>query len=154
MYSTSCSKKCLAEQSEVKGLGKIAILHEQLANQIAAGEVVERPASVVKELVENSIDANSTVIKIEVEEGGLQAIKVTDNGDGIASEDCLLAFERHATSKIRHERDLFSIRSLGFRGEALPSIASVSRTEIKTCTGDGPGTHLVIEAGEVKHHSV
>lgn len=135
-------------------MGKIAILNEQLANQIAAGEVVERPASVVKELVENSIDANSTVIKIEVEEGGLQAIKVTDNGDGIASEDCLLAFERHATSKIKHERDLFSIRSLGFRGEALPSIASVSRTEVKTCTGEGPGAHLVIEAGEVKHHSV
>lgn len=135
-------------------VGKITILNEQLANQIAAGEVVERPASVVKELVENSIDANSTYIKIEIEEGGLQSIKVTDNGDGIANEDCLLAFERHATSKIKHERDLFSIRSLGFRGEALPSIASVSRTEVKTCTGEGPGTHLVIEAGEVKHHSV
>lgn len=135
-------------------MGKITILNEQLANQIAAGEVVERPASVVKELVENSIDANSTYIKIEIEEGGLQSIKVTDNGDGIANEDCLLAFERHATSKIKHERDLFSIRSLGFRGEALPSIASVSRTEVKTCTGEGPGTHLIIEAGEVKHHSV
>ncbi len=134
-------------------MAKIIVLDEQLANQIAAGEVVERPASVVKELVENSIDANSSMIKIEVEDGGLQAIRVTDNGDGIAKEECRLAFERHATSKIQHERDLFSIRSLGFRGEALPSIASVSRTEVKTCTGDGPGTHMILEGGEFKHIS-
>ncbi|MFA8438716.1 DNA mismatch repair endonuclease MutL [Pueribacillus sp. YX66] len=132
----------------------IIILDEQLANQIAAGEVVERPASIVKELVENAIDANSTMVKIVVEDGGLQSIQVTDNGDGISEEDCELAFERHATSKIKHERDLFSIRSLGFRGEALPSIASVSRTEVKTCTGEGPGTHIIMEAGELKHRSL
>lgn len=135
-------------------MGNIVVLEEQLANQIAAGEVVERPASVVKELVENAIDANSSMIKIEVEDGGLQAIRVTDNGDGISEEDCKLAFERHATSKIKNERDLFSIQSLGFRGEALPSIASVSRMEVKTCTGDGPGTHMIIEAGEIQRTSV
>ncbi|PWA13294.1 DNA mismatch repair endonuclease MutL [Pueribacillus theae] len=130
-------------------MNKIAILNEQLSNQIAAGEVVERPASVVKELVENAIDANSTIIKIEVEDGGLQSIRITDNGDGIDKDDCERAFQRHATSKIKHERDLFAIRSLGFRGEALPSIASVSKTDVKTCTGDGPGTHIEVEAGDI-----
>lgn len=135
-------------------MASIVILDEQLSNQIAAGEVVERPASIVKELVENAIDAKSSTVKIEIEDGGLQSIKVTDNGNGIAKDDCVLAFERHATSKIKHERDLFSIKSLGFRGEALPSIASVSRTEIKTCTGVGPGTKLVIEAGDIKENSL
>ncbi len=132
----------------------IVVLDEQLSNQIAAGEVVERPASVVKELVENSIDANSSIIKIEIEDGGLQSIKVTDNGNGIDREDCVLAFERHATSKIKNERDLFSIRSLGFRGEAIPSIASVSKIDIKTCVGDGPGTHIIVEAGELQENTV
>lgn len=131
---------------------KIIKLDTQLSNKIAAGEVVERPASVVKELVENAIDANSTIIEIEVEEAGLSKIRVIDNGDGIDEEDCLTAFHRHATSKIKDENDLFRIRSLGFRGEALPSIASVSQLEMKTCTGEGAGTHLVLKGGEVIKH--
>lgn len=126
---------------------KIIQLSEVLSNKIAAGEVVERPASVVKELVENAIDANSTVIEVQVEEAGLQKIRVIDNGSGIEKEDVPLAFERHATSKIKNERDLFRIRTLGFRGEALPSIASVSKVEMITGTGDGEGTRFVIEGG-------
>src|SRR5690606_31320570 len=97
----------------------IILMPEHLANKIAAGEVVERPASVVKEMVENSIDANSTWIKVEIEEAGLQSIKVTDNGDGIAAGDAEKAFLRHATSKIKDENDLFHVKTLGFRGEAL-----------------------------------
>ncbi|MDC2864606.1 DNA mismatch repair endonuclease MutL [Bacillus sp. BP-3] len=130
-------------------MGKIRKLDDQLSNLIAAGEVVERPASVVKELVENSIDANSTSIEIHLEEAGLSKIRIIDNGDGIAEEDCIVAFERHATSKIKDENDLFRIRTLGFRGEALPSIASVSELELITSTGDAPGTHLVIKGGEI-----
>lgn len=130
-------------------MGKIVKLNEYLANKIAAGEVVERPASIVKELVENAIDANSTNIHIEVEEGGLQKIRIIDNGDGIEAEDCLLAFERHATSKIQSDKDLFRIRTLGFRGEALPSIASVSHLQVKTCTGSGAGTALTLEGGKI-----
>ncbi|ENQ3106558.1 DNA mismatch repair endonuclease MutL [Bacillus cereus] len=130
-------------------MGKIRKLDDQLSNLIAAGEVVERPASVVKELVENSIDANSTSIEIHLEEAGLSKIRIIDNGDGIAEEDCVVAFERHATSKIKDENDLFRIRTLGFRGEALPSIASVSELDLMTSTGDTPGTHLVIKGGEI-----
>lgn len=130
-------------------MGKIIQLDNALSNKIAAGEVVERPASVVKELVENALDAGSTVIEIEVEEAGLAKIRVTDNGNGIEEEDVLLAFQRHATSKIKDENDLFRIRTLGFRGEALPSIASVSRLEMKTSTGEGPGNLVVIEGGKV-----
>lgn len=130
-------------------MGKIKKLDEYLSNKIAAGEVVERPASIVKELVENSIDANSTQIHIQVEDGGLQKIRIVDNGDGIETEDCRLAFERHATSKISTDRDLFRIHTLGFRGEALPSIASVSHLELKTCTGVGAGTSIAIEGGRV-----
>jgi DNA mismatch repair protein MutL len=131
-------------------LGKIIQLDDALSNKIAAGEVVERPASVVKELVENAIDAGSTVIEIEVEEAGLSKIRITDNGNGIEEEDVLLAFQRHATSKIKNESDLFRIRTLGFRGEALPSIASVSRLEMTTSTGEGAGNRLVIEGGKVE----
>ncbi|TLS37410.1 DNA mismatch repair endonuclease MutL [Pseudalkalibacillus caeni] len=134
-------------------MGKIIQLDEQLANKIAAGEVVERPASVIKELVENSIDANSSEITIEVEEGGLSKIRVVDNGDGMEREDCKLAFFRHATSKIKDERDLFHINTLGFRGEALPSIAAVSHLELKTSNGKQAGTYVNIQAGEIKEFS-
>ncbi|KOS25679.1 DNA mismatch repair protein MutL [Bacillus anthracis] len=130
-------------------MGKIRKLDDQLSNLIAAGEVVERPASVVKELVENSIDANSTSIEIHLEEAGLSKIRIIDYGDGIAEEDCIVSFERHATSKIKDENDLFRIRTLGFRGEALPSIASVSELELITSTGDAPGTHLIIKGGDI-----
>lgn len=120
-----------------------------LANKIAAGEVVERPASVVKELVENSIDAGSTIVKIEIEEAGLRKIKITDNGFGMDKEDVERAFLRHATSKIRSENDLFHVRTLGFRGEALASIAAVSQLTIKTSTGDEAGTLVTIDGGQV-----
>ncbi len=130
-------------------MGKIIQLDDLLSNKIAAGEVVERPASVVKELVENAIDANSTIIEIEIEEAGLSKIRIIDNGDGMDSEDCVNAFHRHATSKIKDENDLFRIRTLGFRGEALPSIASVSELEMKTSTGDNSGTHILIKGGQV-----
>ncbi|WP_246939714.1 DNA mismatch repair endonuclease MutL [Bacillus pinisoli] len=133
-------------------MGIIRKLDDSLSNKIAAGEVVERPASVVKELVENSIDAGSTIIEIEIEEAGLSKIRIIDNGHGIEEDDCLVAFERHATSKIKDEIDLFRIRTLGFRGEALPSIASVSELEIKTSTGHGPGTHLSLKGGVVIQH--
>lgn len=128
---------------------KILELSDHLANKIAAGEVVERPASVVKELVENSIDAGSTWIKIEVTEAGLEQIKITDNGEGMSEEDCEKSFLRHATSKIKRESDLFQIKTLGFRGEALASIASVSRLTIKTSQGNEAGTILMLEGGEV-----
>ncbi len=129
-------------------MGKIIQLGDSIADKIAAGEVVERPASVVKELVENAIDANSTVIEVEVIEAGLAKIRVIDNGEGMDEEDVVMAFERHATSKIKDEADLFRIRTLGFRGEALPSIASVSRMEVVTGTGEGPGSRLVLEGGK------
>ncbi|WGU95582.1 DNA mismatch repair endonuclease MutL [Paenibacillus dendritiformis] len=129
----------------------IHILDEHIANQIAAGEVVERPSSVVKELVENSIDAGSTRIDVTVEEGGLQLIRVKDNGAGIGEDDVENAFQRHATSKIASGKDLFAIRSLGFRGEALPSIAAVARVELTSCADDsGLGRKLTIEGGTVK----
>ncbi|MGG4169908.1 DNA mismatch repair endonuclease MutL [Rossellomorea vietnamensis] len=129
---------------------KIFQLDDSLSNKIAAGEVVERPASVVKELLENSIDAGGTVIEIHIEEAGLQSIRIIDNGDGIEKEDVQTAFKRHATSKIKDENDLFRIRTLGFRGEALPSIASVSHFMLKTSTGEGPGTSIELQGGEAK----
>ncbi len=113
-------------------MGKISILPDILCNQIAAGEVVERPAAVVKELVENSIDASSTRISIGLLEGGRREIRVVDNGCGMSAEDALMSLERHATSKIRSAQDLNAISSLGFRGEAIPSIAAVSRFEVST----------------------
>lgn len=126
-------------------MGKIQVLSPALANMIAAGEVVERPSSIVKELVENSIDANSTEIEIKIYEAGRKCIFVRDNGDGMSKEDVLLAFTRHATSKIKNERDLFHISSLGFRGEALPSIAAVSKVVLKSSQGQ---TGWVVEVEE------
>ncbi|WRP08560.1 DNA mismatch repair endonuclease MutL [Rossellomorea aquimaris] len=128
---------------------KIFQLDDSLSNKIAAGEVVERPASVVKELLENSIDAGGSVIEIHIEEAGLHSIRIIDNGDGIEEDDVQTAFKRHATSKIKDENDLFRIRTLGFRGEALPSIASVSHLTLKTSTGEGPGTCIELEGGEI-----
>lgn len=134
-------------------MAKIQELSERLANQIAAGEVVERPASVVKELVENAIDAGSTQIDILVEEAGLKKIQVMDNGEGILTEDVENAFKRHATSKIHSRDDLFRIRTLGFRGEALPSIASVSLLTIETANQEETqGTYLELKGGEVMEH--
>ncbi|GAY74669.1 DNA mismatch repair protein MutL [Sporolactobacillus inulinus] len=130
-------------------MGVIKRLSETLANKIAAGEVVERPASVVKELVENAIDAEASSVLIEIEEGGLKSMKVTDDGRGFAPEDCRIAFERHATSKIHEDSDLFHIATLGFRGEALPSISAVSHLELTTSDGEHPGTHLVLQGGHV-----
>src|SRR5580693_3857270 len=115
-------------------MGRIHVLSDQVANQIAAGEVVDRPASVVKELLENALDAGTTRIRIEVEAGGRRLIRVADDGCGMVRDDALLALERHATSKIRSSDDLLSIATLGFRGEALPSIASISRLEMETRT--------------------
>src|ERR1700721_3636105 len=129
-------------------MGRIHVLSENAANKIAAGEVVERPASVVKELLENSLDAGATRIKITVEAGGKKLIQITDNGCGMVRDDALLAFERHATSKIRNAEDLLSVATLGFRGEALPSIASVSRLRLETCaleSSGAPAAGTVIE---------
>ncbi|RPF55916.1 DNA mismatch repair endonuclease MutL [Aquisalibacillus elongatus] len=131
-------------------MGQIVQLPDELSNKIAAGEVVERPASVIKELLENSIDAHSQWIKIELEEAGLRSIKVIDDGDGISPDDCEKAFFRHATSKIIDEFDLFRVKTLGFRGEALASISSVSQLTLRTSTGDQAGTELVVHGGEIK----
>ncbi|MDN5831929.1 MAG: DNA mismatch repair endonuclease MutL, partial [Tetragenococcus halophilus] len=133
--------------------GKILELSERLTNQIAAGEVVERPASVVKELIENAIDANSTQINILLEEAGLKKIQVIDNGTGISPEDAESAFKRHATSKIHSRDDLFRIRTLGFRGEALPSIASVSEITFETATENASqGTYLYLKGGKIEEN--
>src|ERR1700743_1876390 len=131
-------------------MGRIRILPDQVANQIAAGEVVDRPASVVKELLENSLDAGATRIRVEIEAGGRKLIRITDNGHGMNRDDALLAFERHATSKLRTADDLLSIATLGFRGEALPSIASVARVKLETSDGEA-GTRIEIAAGESLH---
>ena len=131
-------------------MGKIHVLSEIVANKIAAGEVVERPASVVKELLENSLDAGATRIRINVEAGGKRLIQITDNGCGMVRDDAMLAFERHATSKIKDAEDLLSVATLGFRGEALPSIASVSRLRLETRAADeAGGTVVEINGGKM-----
>jgi DNA mismatch repair protein MutL len=137
-------------------MGRIRVLSDQVANQIAAGEVVERPASVVKELLENSLDAGATRIRIDVEGGGRKLIRIVDDGQGMVRDDALLAFERHATSKLHSSDDLLAIRTLGFRGEALPSIASVSRLTLETRAGaaagdsaDAVGTTVEIAGGKI-----
>ncbi len=130
-------------------MADIKILDEHIANQIAAGEVVERPVSVIKELVENAIDAQATRISIDIQQGGLEQIIVTDNGCGISAEDTAMAFERHATSKIINAKSLFRISTLGFRGEALPSIAAISKVTIRTKRAQDPnGSQMTIEGGK------
>src|SRR6476659_5232004 len=131
-------------------MGRIHVLSENVANQIAAGEVVERPASVVKEMLENSLDAGATRIKLSVEAGGKKLIQITDDGCGMVRDDAMLAFERHATSKIKNAEDLLSVATLGFRGEALPSIASVSRLRLETrAPEEGSGTVVEINGGKI-----
>lgn len=131
-------------------MGRIHVLSDQVANQIAAGEVVDRPASVVKELLENALDAGATRIRVEIEAGGRKLIRVVDNGIGMMPDDAMLAFERHATSKIRSSDDLLSIATLGFRGEALPSIASIARVEMTTRAHDQEsGTLIEIAGGKI-----
>ena len=133
-------------------MGHIRVLSDQVANQIAAGEVVDRPASVVKELLENALDAGAGRIRVEVEAGGRKLIRITDDGHGMGRDDALLAFERHATSKLRTTDDLLSISTLGFRGEALPSIASVARVTLQTATGEEPaGTRIEIAGGKIQN---
>ena len=129
-------------------MSKIKVMSELLSNKIAAGEVVEKVVSIVKELVENSVDAGATTIKVDLKESGLREIVVTDNGIGMDHNDAVLAFQRHATSKLYTDDDLFSIKSLGFRGEALPSIAAVSEVILKTCNNE-VGTLIHIKGGKI-----
>ena len=128
----------------------IRVLTEETINKIAAGEVIENPASVVKELVENAMDAGARSISIEIKGGGFQLIKITDNGSGMSSDDAILCFERHATSKIADIEDLSSLTSMGFRGEALASIASIARVDMITALQEGSGTHVEVEAGKIR----
>src|SRR5579863_4978803 len=131
-------------------MGKIRVLSDNVANKIAAGEVVERPASVVKELLENSLDAGASEIRIEVDSGGRRLIRIADDGHGMLRDDALLAFERHATSKLSDVKDLLSIATLGFRGEALPSIASVSRLLLETRSAEETtGTAVELAGGKL-----
>ena len=133
---------------------KIIQLSAHIANLIAAGEVVERPASVVKELLENAVDAGATKVTVEIKDGGMTFLRVTDNGCGMTAEDARTAFLRHATSKLRTAEDLAAIGTMGFRGEALAAIASVSRIDIMTKTADSfSGTSLRLEAGNITEES-
>jgi DNA mismatch repair protein MutL len=144
------SQNILHYAATIDQMGRIQVLSDDLANKIAAGEVVERPASVVKELLENSLDAGATDLRVDIEAGGRRLIRIADNGSGMLRDDALLAFERHATSKIRQTRDLFAIATLGFRGEALPSIASVSRLTLDTRSCEEPvGSHIEIAGGKI-----
>ena len=132
-------------------MGNIVVLDELTINQIAAGEVIERPASVVKEMVENSIDAGAKNINIDVKNGGISYIRISDDGKGISKEDLELAFERHATSKIRKADDLNEVKSMGFRGEALASIAAIAKVEMISKTEDSEtGNKIVVEGGDIK----
>ena len=131
-------------------MGDIVLLDEQTINKIAAGEVVDRPASIVKELVENSIDAKATSVTVEIRKGGINYIKIIDNGTGFKSDDIELAFERHATSKIRKEEDLQRITSMGFRGEALASVAAIAKISLTTKNiNEDIGTKVRVEAGNI-----
>jgi hypothetical protein len=133
-------------------MNRIRLLSEQVANQIAAGEVIERPASVVKELVENALDAQAARVTLEIQAGGRSLIRVTDDGTGMSRDDALLCLERHATSKIQKAEDLAAIATMGFRGEALPSIASVSRFTLTTRERDGgspEGTQIIVNGGKI-----
>lgn len=131
-------------------MGKIVLLDELTINKIAAGEVIERPASVVKELVENSIDAGATNITVEIQNGGISKIRIIDNGSGMSKDDLEFAFERHATSKIRKADDLENVKSMGFRGEALASIAAIAHVELVSKTEDDSiGHKIVVEGGKI-----
>ena len=131
-------------------MGKIVLLDELSINKIAAGEVIERPASVIKEMIENSIDAGATNITIEIENGGISYIRVTDNGRGISEDDLEMAFERHATSKIRNASELSEVKSMGFRGEALASIGAIANVELVSKTAEQEnGYRIVVEGGYV-----
>ena len=131
-------------------MGNIVLLDDLTINKIAAGEVIERPASVVKEMLENSIDAGATNVNIEVQNGGISKIRITDNGKGMEPDDMVIAFERHATSKIRKADDLEYVRTMGFRGEALASIAAIARVEMVSRTQNSEtGYKVVVEAGNV-----
>lgn len=131
-------------------MSKIQVMDPHLANMIAAGEVIERPSSVVKELVENALDAGSKHIEVYVYEAGRKKIVVSDDGSGMSEEDAVLAFKRHASSKLLSERDLFRIKTMGFRGEALPSISAVSKVTMMTSDGESVGTKVTIEGDETK----
>ena len=133
-------------------MGRIHVLDKHVAELIAAGEVVDRPSSVVKELLENAVDAGATTVTVEIKHGGVTYLRITDNGCGIAREDVPTAFLRHATSKVNNQSDLEGIGTLGFRGEALASIAAVARVELLTRVGDAlEGTRYVIAGGEEEH---
>ena len=132
-------------------MGNIVLLDELTINKIAAGEVIERPASVVKEMVENSIDAGANIINIEIKNGGISYIRISDNGKGIKQDDLEISFERHATSKIRSAEDLENVKSMGFRGEALASISAISNVEMISKTEEQQiGNKIIVEAGNVK----